>query len=103
MTSFEILLVGHCVGDFIVHRDDNGSWKSACFHVLSYTMTLLLVSLYICWRYEFYFTWYYAILLVTMGVLHGIIDGRKISNWIDQALHIVQIAILTEVLTWVWI
>lgn len=123
MTPFEYLFVAHFVGDIILQTDKEGlgkktNWLLCLSHATKWTLTLLLAS----WLAVDALSWRYLLLLVAMGLLHALIDRRwmpvlvlrwkeylwvgdsRIAKgheypmwlviWVDQTLHLLQIATL---------
>lgn len=119
MTPFSWLFVSHLVGDMIVGQTEYEAlnkarlWRPCLTHALKWMLTLAVGAYLAGWRGEPFF----AGMLLLMGALHAIIDRRWptvwllrhikgvsgeppgwLIMWVDQVLHVVQVAILALIL-----
>lgn len=126
MTPFSWLLVGHFVGDMILGQTDYEAthkathWLPCITHAAKWTIVLGLFAVFAGWTGSGTFLWW----LLAMGVLHAVIDRRWpvrliikakeyiplgrpsdkeppafLMMWVDQVLHLIQVAILAVALS----
>lgn len=126
MSPFEWLLCGHLVGDWLLQSDyeavtKTNRWPANVTHAAKWTLSVATAAWIVGWRGETRF----LVWLLAMGIVHALVDRRWPTLWViwvkeriplanplesrdtplflvfcvDQVLHILQIAVLSVILT----
>lgn len=118
MTPFSWLFVAHLVGDMLLQTEHEAfnkatKWRPCLTHALKWTLALAAGAWLAGWRGDLGL----ATLLIAMGALHALTDRRWsvvwlvrhlkgvsgeppgwLVMWVDQVLHVVQVAVLAALL-----
>ena len=89
MTVFEVLLVGHVIGDWLLQTEwqalnKGRNWRAMLAHVIVYH---IVITLLLGLKMGFSHTPIYPVILA-LAILHVIFDRQHFVRWVMRALRI---------------
>jgi len=120
MTIFEVLLMAHLIGDWLLQtewqaKNKEYNWMALVIHILIYHIIIVL-ALVIFFNFDkIMLLW----IVLSMAVIHAILDRRKSVIWlmktlritaerepsgwlliaVDQSLHLLLLGIVAQILS----